>query len=245
MFKDKILNCIICGREFRAGVNAVAECCGDECADIAEEMSWSGQKKAKKKEERKIASERLTRISQACNEISLEKKPEKSTEKISKKVEREIEKDTGNIENQKINVKDNGQTIIKVRSMNTEETTIKEIEKDYSNKSMQDDIDETRSMVLRKSQGPLSKVSENLSEETSHSMSLLKETQNELLYLMKGLTRDQINKDINLHDVDRVRAAAECAKQINSSLRMQLDIYRFAKELSDEKRKLDGARENR
>lgn len=79
-------------------------------------------------------------------------------------------------------------------------------------------------------------LSDNLNAESFHSMKLLDSTANELFSLMKGLNKNLPTNDdgpVMLHDVDRVRVAAECGKQIISTMRMKLDVLKFAKELRD------------
>jgi hypothetical protein len=72
-----------------------------------------------------------------------------------------------------------------------------------------------------------------LEEETLVSMNLLRNTASELHSLMKGLNPHLVDGDENrsrLLDPHRVGVAAEVAKQIISTMRMQLDICKFIKE---------------
>jgi len=83
----------------------------------------------------------------------------------------------------------------------------------------------------------LVKQSPNLNKEVLASMNLLSCMGRDLYNLMKGLN-PQVNEGeerVKLLDIERVKAATDCGKQITSSMRMQLDILKFAKELSKEK----------
>lgn len=80
--------------------------------------------------------------------------------------------------------------------------------------------------------------SENLRQAVWDSMNLLSSTQKHLHGLMLGLhlkdsSKDKIDQFVQALDPDRVRAAAECGKQLISTARMQLDMMKFAKELKD------------
>jgi hypothetical protein len=79
--------------------------------------------------------------------------------------------------------------------------------------------------------------SEILNQEAFQSMSLLTDVATELHDLMKGLRSQQPDLKDRLYDADRVRTAAECGKQIISTMRMKLDIMKFAKEVYDDYRK--------
>jgi hypothetical protein len=74
-------------------------------------------------------------------------------------------------------------------------------------------------------------LSLRLSGETLASMNLLRDTGKHLYELMLGLHKNQPSVEAKLYDPERVKAAAECGKQIISTMRMQLDILKFAKEL--------------
>ncbi len=73
----------------------------------------------------------------------------------------------------------------------------------------------------------------DLSEEIFHSSNLLRSTARELHSLMISLNPKPENRDtaVRLLDPDRVRASAECGKQIIATMRMQLDILKFQKEI--------------
>lgn len=74
--------------------------------------------------------------------------------------------------------------------------------------------------------------STNSKEEISHSSNLLRNTATHLYGLMTDLNPKPENRSTErLLDVERVRAAAECGKQIISTIRMQHDIIKLKKEL--------------
>lgn len=111
-----------------------------------------------------------------------------------------------------------------MNSMNIVETTIIKTDINSPNKYIEAEQDETHSTDLVEQ-------STNLETEICHSTNLLKSTANELHKLMIGLNGNQPPSDIRLYDVERVKAAAECGKQIISTMRMQLDILKFAKDI--------------
>jgi len=109
-------------------------------------------------------------------------------------------------------------------SMNIGETTITKTGIDLPSRFIKEEQSEIHSTDLVEQ-------STNLEMEVSRSTNLLKSTANELHKLMIGLNGNQPPSDIRLYDVERVKAAAECGKQIISTMRMQLDILKFAKDI--------------
>jgi hypothetical protein len=75
----------------------------------------------------------------------------------------------------------------------------------------------------------------DLSGEIFRSVNLLSSTETRLHELMHSLTpkKEEPENEYRLIDPDRVKVAAECGKQIVSSIRMKLDLLKFCKEIKD------------
>lgn len=64
-------------------------------------------------------------------------------------------------------------------------------------------------------------------------MSLLDDSAKHLHSLMKGVTGPLHEDAVTLPDIDRVNAAANCAKQLYSIMRLKLDAIKLARDAQD------------
>lgn len=79
---------------------------------------------------------------------------------------------------------------------------------------------------------PSQDTSPNLNRELSHSINFLTGLETELFQTMQSLRSQQPDVAVRLYDPERAQTAIECAKQIINSKRMKLDLFKFAKEVS-------------
>lgn len=165
------------------------------------------------------------------DECQTQKKPQKSgsaqrlnTLRTLRRSEREDAQGTKSIENK--TTPEDLKTIkrIESKSMHDIENTTHETKIVNKLSSMPIEQEETRGEDSIQ-------LSTDIKRETSDSMNLLKSTSKELFSLMKGLnSRQEDRNPMQLLDPDRVKTAAEVAKQIISCMRTSLDVAKFIKE---------------
>jgi len=82
----------------------------------------------------------------------------------------------------------------------------------------------------------LQNLPESLKRDALESLNMLTDVNKELLTSMRRLVRNDADT-IKLMNPDIGRAVADCGKQLINSMRMKLDIYRFAKDVIEMERK--------
>ena len=139
---------------------------------------------------------------------------------------------TNNIESKKMLNAWNGQNRTEKDKMQSTEKTMQETKKEPDPAFMKIEENETQPMECKS-------LSINLNKTTSDSMNSLQSMTNELMSLMKNLNPPLENRDntTKLLESHRVSVSANVAKQIICSMRLQLDLLKFANEI---KKDMDG-----
>lgn len=151
--------------------------------------------------------------------------------KASKKEESKIDLEKGenmqtqNGEQNTFPKKESPEKLIERMNLRDQENTTKEIE----TKSYQDNTPTVSS-------DQLTNLPEALKRDALESLNMLSDVNKELLSSMKRLVKNEADT-VRLMNPEIGRAVADCGKQLVNSMRMKLDIYRFAKDVIEMERK--------
>lgn len=151
-------------------------------------------------------------------EQSSEKKKEKSKIELEKGLNMQQTKNL-DLDNYEIKNLEEAKTLLSTEK-NVENTT-NQIEKTSS-------IDNQ----LTRNYDHLDSLPQSLKKDALESLNMLSDVNKELLTSMKRLVRNDADT-VRLMNPDIGRAVSDCGKQLINSMRMKLDIYKFAKEIMD------------
>lgn len=224
-------NCLSCGGEFKVWATSSQKHCSIPCIESSNEWKQKPKPKIKFGAHQKASKEEKSNSEKSIDQTQKSKKDSLSPsaldeQLILKKKKSETEKSILPGSKPISNESAGGPVKTESMSENTEEVITKPTNQESSNLPTKDEGGAIPLMAY-------SEHSRALYEETLRSVTLLNGTETHLFALMQSCNSKELDPTIRLADPERVKAAAECGKQIISSMRMKLDILKFAKHVKD------------
>jgi len=219
--KGRISNCIRCGGEFVVGNTDSQQHCSVECIDWEEE--WEEQQKGSRSEKLTTENEKGKNMQTQNGDRNISK----IKEKIANLSQSGSDSDQENIigKEEKPSLRDSLNTLNRTEN---EFESVEEFgqEKTENTSPSYSEKKEEGTIQLQDSQS----LSENLKLDVLSSLNILTDLSKQLLTSMKRVTENDSNT-VRLFDPERVRAQAECGRQVVSAMRAKLDIFKFGKDV--------------
>lgn len=210
--------CKVCGNYFKAMVGSSQKFCNILCAN---ESTKTAAHRNQLKKGRNTKEKRSAKDIRATTSFVFNTWQNKNQDAIRtlQKQGKKIEPVTIETETLKLN---DGSSGVKITVNNNDKLIgngMQETKNEIVKQSMPQEKDASRGEVS---------INANSTIETdvSPSMNLLDNTATHLYDLMKGLSQNQPETSIKLFDVERVHAAANCAKNIREIMKLKLEVIK-------------------